>query len=42
MEAVKAKAAALPKFPKTIHYRGNGTFMVSGNHLFYPEKLKGM
>ena len=30
-EVVKAHVASRPKFPKTIHYRGNGQFMISGN-----------
>ncbi len=29
-QVVAARAAASPKFPKTIHYRGDGDFMVSG------------
>jgi flavin reductase (DIM6/NTAB) family NADH-FMN oxidoreductase RutF len=29
-EVVKAHVARAPKFPKTIHYRGDGLFMVSG------------
>lgn len=32
-EVVKAHAAATPKFPKTIHYRGDGQFMVAGRAL---------
>jgi hypothetical protein len=27
---VKAHVATAPRFPKTIHYRGDGLFMVSG------------
>lgn len=44
-EVVKGHAATLPKFPKTIHYRGNGLFMISGptvstyRKLFKPEYL---
>ena len=43
-EVVKAHAAAAPKYPKTIHYRGGGMFMVSGRslnlrRLFRPEML---
>ena len=43
-EVVKAHAAASPKNPKTIHYRGNGEFMVSGRSrslrkLFRPGML---
>jgi flavin reductase (DIM6/NTAB) family NADH-FMN oxidoreductase RutF len=30
LEVVKAHVSALPKFPKTLHYRGDGLFMVSG------------
>ena len=29
-EVVKAHVASSPKFPETIHYRGNGLFMVAG------------
>lgn len=29
-EVVKAHVARAPKFPKTIHYRGDGLFMISG------------
>lgn len=44
-EVVKAHVAVSPKFPKTIHYRGDGLFMVSGptvkkySKLFKPEML---
>jgi flavin reductase (DIM6/NTAB) family NADH-FMN oxidoreductase RutF len=44
-EVVKAHAATSPKFPKTIHYRGDGQFMISGptvskyRKLFKPEYL---
>ncbi|MEX2319650.1 MAG: flavin reductase family protein, partial [Bauldia sp.] len=31
-EVVKAHVAKAPKYPKTIHYRGDGTFMVSGEN----------
>jgi flavin reductase (DIM6/NTAB) family NADH-FMN oxidoreductase RutF len=30
LEVVKAHAPASPKFPRTLHYRGDGLFMVSG------------
>jgi flavin reductase (DIM6/NTAB) family NADH-FMN oxidoreductase RutF len=30
LECVKARVATTPKFPKTIHYRGDGLFMVAG------------
>jgi flavin reductase (DIM6/NTAB) family NADH-FMN oxidoreductase RutF len=29
-EAVRAQVATSPKLPKTIHYRGDGAFMISG------------
>jgi flavin reductase (DIM6/NTAB) family NADH-FMN oxidoreductase RutF len=32
-EVVKAHAPAAPKYPKAIHYRGDGMFMVSGRSL---------
>jgi flavin reductase (DIM6/NTAB) family NADH-FMN oxidoreductase RutF len=43
-EVVKAHAPAAPKYPKTIHYRGGGHFMVSGRSLnlrryFRPDML---
>jgi flavin reductase (DIM6/NTAB) family NADH-FMN oxidoreductase RutF len=44
-EVVKAQVAKSPKFPKTIHYRGDGLFMISGEEvskyrkLFKPEML---
>ena len=44
MEVVKAHAATSPKVPRTIHYRGDGEFMVSGRqvsfrNMFRPENL---
>ena len=30
LEVVKAHVAASPKFPRTLHYRGDGLFMLSG------------
>lgn len=44
-KVVKGYAAVSPKFPKTIHYRGDGLFMLSGptvkkyRKLFKPEML---
>ncbi len=43
-EVVKAHAAVAPKYPKTIHYRGDGMFMFAGRslnlrRLFRPEML---
>ena len=44
LEVVKAHAATSPKVPRTIHYRGDGQFMVSGREvsfrkMFRPENL---
>jgi flavin reductase (DIM6/NTAB) family NADH-FMN oxidoreductase RutF len=43
-EVVKAHVAASPSHPETLHYTGNGVFMVSGRiisrkRLFRPEML---
>lgn len=43
-EVIKAHAPARPKYPKTIHYRGDGQFMVAGRslnlrRLFRPDML---
>ena len=44
-EVVKAHVATAPKYPKTIHYRGDGVFMVAGENtsryrrLFRPGML---
>lgn len=43
-EVVKAHVARVPKLPRTVHYRGEGRFMVSGaevsrRRLFKPEML---
>ena len=45
LQVVKAHAATSPKFPRTLHYRGDGRFMISGptvgtyRRLFKPEML---
>lgn len=43
-EVVKAHVATSPRYPTTIHYRGDGVFMVSGRNVsfrrhFKPENL---
>lgn len=44
-KVVKAYAATSPKYPKTIHYRGDGQFMISGPTVgkykkwFKPDRL---
>jgi flavin reductase (DIM6/NTAB) family NADH-FMN oxidoreductase RutF len=40
LEVVKAHAAIWPKYPKTVHYRGEGVFMISGKNIALPEKFK--
>lgn len=45
LEVVKAHVATSPRFPRTIHYRGDGIFMLSGENtsryrqMFKPEML---
>lgn len=45
LEVVKARVATSPKFPQTIHYRGDGLFMIAGptvskfRKLFKPQYL---
>ena len=39
-EVVHAHVAAAPKYPKTIHYRGEGIFMVSGGTLDLKKHFK--
>ena len=45
LEVGKAHVATSPRFPKTIHYRGDGVFMISGENTcrfrtkFMPENL---
>jgi flavin reductase (DIM6/NTAB) family NADH-FMN oxidoreductase RutF len=38
-EVVKAHVATSPKLPKTMHYRGNGEFMISGAETAKYRKL---
>ena len=40
LEVVKAHVAVKPEYPETVHYRGEGVFMVSGKHIAVPEKFK--
>jgi flavin reductase (DIM6/NTAB) family NADH-FMN oxidoreductase RutF len=39
-EVVKAHAAVSPKYPKTVHYTGDGVFMISGEHKNMKKKFK--
>jgi flavin reductase (DIM6/NTAB) family NADH-FMN oxidoreductase RutF len=43
-EVVRARVAASPKHPETLHYTGDGVFMVSGKVIsrrsqFQPDRL---
>jgi len=39
-EVVKAHVASSPKYPKTVHYRGQGVFMISVPRLAYVKNLR--
>jgi flavin reductase (DIM6/NTAB) family NADH-FMN oxidoreductase RutF len=39
LEVVKAHVAVRPKYPETIHYRGDGVFMISGENTAKFRKL---
>jgi hypothetical protein len=39
-EAVKAHVATFPKYPETLHYRGEGVFMISGRSINLSKKFK--
>lgn len=39
-EVVKAHVATSPKYPQTVHYRGDGVFMISGKNLSYRKQFK--
>jgi flavin reductase (DIM6/NTAB) family NADH-FMN oxidoreductase RutF len=40
LEVVKAHVATSPKYPETLHYRGEGIFMLSGGHISLPGLFK--
>ncbi|GEP98270.1 flavin reductase family protein [Chitinophaga cymbidii] len=40
LEVVKAHVAASPKYPRTVHYRGDGVFMVSGKNVSYRRRFR--
>jgi flavin reductase (DIM6/NTAB) family NADH-FMN oxidoreductase RutF len=40
LEVLRARVAFRPKYPTTVHYRGEGVFTVSGKHIAFPEKFK--
>jgi flavin reductase (DIM6/NTAB) family NADH-FMN oxidoreductase RutF len=39
-EVVKAHAPAAPKYPRTLHYRGDGVFMLAGKTVSFRRKFK--
>jgi flavin reductase (DIM6/NTAB) family NADH-FMN oxidoreductase RutF len=39
-EVVKAHVATSPKYPTTMHYRGDGVFMVSGRNVSHRGRFK--
>lgn len=39
LEVIKAHVAATPKYPRTLHYRGEGTFITSGSVLHKGKKF---
>jgi flavin reductase (DIM6/NTAB) family NADH-FMN oxidoreductase RutF len=40
LQVVRAQAATSPKYPRTIHYRGDGAFMVSGRELSFKRMFR--
>jgi flavin reductase (DIM6/NTAB) family NADH-FMN oxidoreductase RutF len=39
-EVVKAHVASSPLYPTTVHYRGDGVFMVAGRSVSYRSRFK--
>jgi flavin reductase (DIM6/NTAB) family NADH-FMN oxidoreductase RutF len=39
-EFLKAHVAVSPKYPTTLHYRGEGVFMISGKHVSFRRKFR--
>jgi flavin reductase (DIM6/NTAB) family NADH-FMN oxidoreductase RutF len=40
LEVLEARAPSSPKYPKTVHYRGDGVFMTSGKNVSYRERFQ--
>jgi hypothetical protein len=40
LQVMKAHVAVAPKYPRTVHYRGDGIFMVSGKEVSYRRRFK--
>jgi flavin reductase (DIM6/NTAB) family NADH-FMN oxidoreductase RutF len=41
-EVVKAHVATSPRYPTTVHYRGDGVFMISGRNVSYRRRFKSV
>ena len=39
-EVVKAHVATSPRYPTTVHYRGDGVFMISGKNVSHRRRFK--
>ena len=39
-EVVAAHVATSPRYPTTVHYRGDGVFMISGRNQSYRRRFK--
>jgi flavin reductase (DIM6/NTAB) family NADH-FMN oxidoreductase RutF len=39
LEVLEAHVATSPKYPKTLHFRGDGVFMLSGRSIKLPSKV---
>jgi flavin reductase (DIM6/NTAB) family NADH-FMN oxidoreductase RutF len=40
LEVLKAHVPSSPKYPTTMHYRGDGIFMISGKSVSYKRKFR--
>jgi hypothetical protein len=41
-EVVKAHVATSPRYPETVHYRGDGVFMISGRNRSSRRRFKSV
>jgi flavin reductase (DIM6/NTAB) family NADH-FMN oxidoreductase RutF len=39
-DVVRAHVASSPRYPQTVHYRGDGVFMISGRSVSYRRRFK--
>ena len=40
LEVIKAHVPKTPKYPKTVHYTGDGVFMLSDDHVNFHKKFR--